>query len=55
MTGQELNRAIQYVTARTSYSREIVAEILRTGLGELATLATQSTHHYRRESLLEYV
>jgi len=55
MTGQELNRAIQYVTASTSYSREIVAEILRTGLGELTTLATQSTHHFRRESLLEYV
>lgn len=55
MTGQELNRAIQYVTASTSYSREIVAEILRTGLGELTTLATQSTHHFTRESLLEYV
>jgi hypothetical protein len=55
MTGQELNRAIQYVTASTSYSRELVAEILRTGLGELTTLATQSTRHFERESLLEYV
>lgn len=55
MTGQDLNRAIQYVTASTSYSREIVAEILRTGLGELTTLATLSTRHFKRESLLEYV
>jgi hypothetical protein len=55
MTGQELNRAIQYVTASTSYSREIVAEILRTGLGEMTTLATESTRHFKRESLLEYV
>jgi hypothetical protein len=55
MTGQELNRAIQYVTASTSYSREIVAEILRTGLGEMTTLATGSTRHFKRESMLEYV
>lgn len=55
MTGQELNRAIQYVTASTSYSREIVAEILRTGLGELTALATQSARRFEREPLLEYV
>lgn len=55
MTGQELNRAIQYVTASTSYSREIVAEILRTGLGELTALATQSVQRFEREPLLEYV
>jgi hypothetical protein len=55
MTDQELNRAIQYVTASTSYGRETVAEILRTGLGELASLATQSTRPFGRETLLEYV
>jgi hypothetical protein len=55
MTDQELNRAIQYVTASTSYGRETVAEILRTGLGELTTLAGNSTQPFGREALLEYV
>jgi hypothetical protein len=55
MTVQELNRAIQYVTASTSYGRETVAEILRTGLGELTTLAVNSTQPFGREVLLEYV
>src|SRR5262249_5893494 len=55
MTGHELNRAIQYVTASTSYSRDIVGEILRTGLGEMTTLAVESKRYFERESLLEYV
>lgn len=55
MTEQELNRAIQYVTASTSYGRETVAEILKTGLGELTTLATQASRQFDRETLLEYV
>ncbi len=55
MTDQELNRAIQYVTASTSYGRETVAEILRTGLGELTALAVHSTQPFSRETLLEYV
>jgi hypothetical protein len=55
MTDQELNRAIQYVTASTSYGRDTVAEILKTGLGELALLAAQSTREFARETLLEYV
>ncbi len=55
MTEQELNRAIQYVTASTSYGRETVAEILKTGLGELTSLATQSSTRFEREALLEYV
>lgn len=55
MTEQELNRAVQYVTASTSYGRETVADIIRTGLGELAALATQSSRQFEREALLEYV
>jgi hypothetical protein len=55
MTDQELNRAIQYVTASTSYGRETVAEILRTGFGELTTLAVSSAQAFGREVMLEYV
>ncbi len=55
MTEQEINRVIQYVTASTSYGRGLVAEIVRTGLGELVTLATQSSRHFDRDTLLEYV
>lgn len=55
MTEQEINRVIQYVTASTSYGRELVAEIVHTGLGELVTLATQSSRHFDRDTLLEYV
>lgn len=55
MTDQEINRAIQYVTASTSYGRDTVAEILKTGLGELVTLATQSSRPFGRDALMEYV
>jgi hypothetical protein len=55
MTDQEINRAVQYVTASTSYGRETVADILHTGLRELAELAVQSTRQFEREVLLEYV
>jgi hypothetical protein len=55
MNDQELNRAVQYVTASTSYARETVADIIHTGLGELSALATQSRRQFERESLLEYV
>lgn len=55
MTDQEINRAVQYVTASTSYSRETVAEILKTGFGELSALAAQSTRQFDRDALLEYV
>lgn len=55
MTEQEINRAIQYVTASTSYGRELVAEILHIGLGELVILATQSSRQFDRATLLEYV
>ena len=55
MTDQELNRVVQYVTASTSYARDTVAEILKTGLGELAVMGAQSTRQFERETLLEYV
>jgi hypothetical protein len=55
MTEQELNRVVQYVTASTSYARDTVAEILKTGLGELTAMATQSARQFEREALLEYV
>ena len=55
MTEQEINRVIQYVTASTAYGRELIAEIVHTGLGELVTLATQSSRHFDRDTLLEYV
>lgn len=55
MTEQELNRAIQYVTATTSYGRETVAEILTTGLSELTILSGQASATFERDILLEYV
>jgi len=55
LTDQELNRAVQYVTASTSYARETVSDIIRTGLRELSSLATQSSRQFEREALLEYV
>ena len=55
MTDQELNRAVQYVTASTSYGRDTVAEILETGLSELTSLAMQSSERFERDVLLEYV
>lgn len=55
MTDQEVNRAVQYVTASTSYGRDMVAEILKTGLSEMSSLATQSSEQFEREVLLEYV
>ena len=55
MTDQELNRAVQYVTASTSYGRDTVAEILKTGLSEMTLLATQSSERFERNVLVEYV
>jgi hypothetical protein len=55
VTDQELQRAIQYVTAQTSYDRDVVAAILRAGLGELAALAASSSRVFDRDTLLEYV
>lgn len=55
VTENEINRAVQYVTASTSYGRETVAEIIRTGRAELTALATTSSRHFEREALLEHV
>lgn len=55
MNDHEINRAVQYVTASTSYGRETVATILKTGFGELTDLAVQSSRQFEREALLEYV
>lgn len=55
MTEQELNRAVQYVTASTSYGRDMIADIITTGFAELAALARTSTQRFERETLLEYV
>ena len=55
MTDQELNRAVQYVTASTSYGRDTVESVLRTGFMELTELALQATRRYERDALLEYV
>ncbi len=55
VTEQEINRAVQYVTASTSYGRETVAQIIKTGFGELESLAATSSAHFERPVLLEYV
>src|SRR4029077_14635080 len=55
MTDQELNRAVQYVTATTSYGRDTVAEILKTGLSEMTSVAMQPWERIDGDVLLEYV
>ena len=55
MNENELNRAIQYVTASTSYGRDTVAAIIRTGFAELSALATSRSQAFDRVGLLEYV
>lgn len=55
MNDHELQRVVQYVTASTSYARETVCDILRTGFAELSSLATHSTQSFERDAMLEYV
>ncbi len=55
MTEQELNRAIQYVTASTSYGRETVAEILRIGFDEMHAMAHTTARRFNREDLVGYI
>ena len=55
MNDQELNRAVQYVTASTSYGRDTIANILRTGLEELTELAQASNRQFERDAVVEYV
>ena len=52
---QEIHRVAQYVTARTSYSREDITTILETTFSELSALAETSAETYQRSHLLEYV
>ena len=55
MTEQELNRAIQYVTASTSHSKDIVASVLRAGFDEMTQLAVHATSRFSREDLMGYI
>jgi hypothetical protein len=55
MTEQELNRAIQYVTASTSYSKSIVAGVLKAGFDEMTALAVHSASRFNREDLMGYI
>jgi hypothetical protein len=55
MTPQEIQRAIQYVVASTSYGKGTVAHVVQTGLAELEALARTTTHSFSRDQILEYV
>jgi hypothetical protein len=55
VTEQEIQRAVQYVTASTSHDRDTVDQIIRTGLKELANLVLSSPRAFTRDTLLEYV
>ena len=55
MTDQEINRAVQYVVASTSYGRDTVAQIITTGFSELSAMAATSSKQFDRPTLLEYV
>lgn len=55
MDQQEIHRITQYVTARTSYSRDVIEDIVQTGLEELTSLAQSSTQTFDRQHLLEYI
>ncbi len=52
---QEIQRIIQYVTARTNFSRSDIEIIIQTAFEELSTLAQHSSQHFKREDLLEYI
>jgi hypothetical protein len=55
MTETELQRVIQYVTARLSYGLPMTSEIIRTGFTELLELAKTSTVKLDRDDILAYV
>lgn len=55
MTPQEIQRAIQYVVASTSYGKETVAHIVQTGFAELEALASTTSLTFSRDQILEYV
>lgn len=55
MTESELQRVIQYVTARLSFGLPMTTEIIRTGFDELMELAKTSTTRLNRDDILAYV
>ncbi len=55
MNIQEINRVIQYVTASTSYEKELVGEIIRVAFSELEDIAEHSKETFSRRMLQEYV
>ena len=55
MTENELQRVIQYVTARLSYGLPMTSEIIRTGFDELMQLAKTSAIKLDRDDILAYV
>ncbi len=55
MEPQGINRAAQSVTARTFFDRDAVAEILRMGFDELASLGKSTSKAFERDHFLEYI
>lgn len=55
MTEGELQRVIQYVTARLSYGLPETSEIIRTGFSELVDLAKTNQTKLERDAILGYV
>ncbi|MDA0738739.1 MAG: hypothetical protein O2999_09840 [Nitrospirae bacterium] len=55
MDQQDIQLVTQYVTARTSYSWDIVEDIVKTGLEELTALSQTSSQTFDRQHVLEYV
>jgi len=55
MTENELQRVIQYVTARLSYGLPETSAIIRTGFGEIVELARTNQTKLERDAILGYV
>ena len=55
MNQQEIQRITQYVTTRTSYSRDVVEDIVQTGMEELASLAKTSTKKFDHQHLRQHI
>src|SRR5207247_6212877 len=55
MTDGELERAIQYVTARLSYGLPLTSEVIKIGFGEIVALAKTTTTKLDRDDILAYI
>jgi len=55
MTDGELQRAIQYVTARLSYGLPLTSEVIKIGFGEIVALAKTTTTKLDRDDILAYI